>query len=995
MSESKSIAGDVSGANVFISYSRVDREFARQIYLVLQDEGFNPLMDVQAINPAEPWQDRLTSMIEQCDTIVFIVSEPFLASEACAWEAQEALRMGKRMIPMLPGPLGDLQVPDFLSRLQYVHFYPEPKLPDTGFYDGTRKLARALRLNLEWLREARIYNERAGEWRADPITARLVKGALLKQAELWLESAPEGETIPDGVAEWIAESAKVENAAIAAQNAELRRRSRNARITFVTGLALFIAAIVGGWAAISYSLGADEANSRTFAFQANALANQSEWTDALLLALHGDPAATGNPVRRMFRPNGFDAAGLAMQRANARTRLLRQTTIDMPGITAAVSNAACDCLIVGNKLGEIALWSRSGEEIGPQIDSLGFQIMALERAPDGSFLVAAMQNGAVTAIDLETGEIMSVMDEHRDVPTSVAISADSRMVASVSDDQRAILWNPLDGQLTALPFEHEAALKSVAFAPGGFQFVVGAANGRAYLWSPDGVEPDAILPHGEGKVQVSHVSFTPDGLNIFTGGNTGGAKVWTISMGGAQLRDLPSDGGEIRAVRQAPGSGTIVVASRAGDITVWPPGDTKPVDLVIDGASNILDVQVSLDGRAIDVMHRSGLYQSWRTPGADAAASIFTGANQVFDIRANSDGGPIYAATSQGSVRAFAPDGEALGEWIVAPSTDPLSPHEVRTIATGQRGDAPLLVAGSTNGAITVIDLSRDLVASLPGRHTNWVNAVDVAPDGVRVAAASEDGTASLWSMENGEQLGAFTAPPVPAKPGSADMPLPTQLSAIRFTPDGSQLLIGTRDGRLIYWSPERGQEGDAIAEHTGDINAIAYSGDGAYFATASEDGKALLWARGSASHVAEFARHQGGVTAVAFSPDGRFLATAGRDNLVRLWPFPLDGNGQMRSDFLDAGNPLVNFEGHLQDVRAVQFSADGTLLISSGDDGMIRRWALPEVLMAAPAERVAMSCATLERLNVSGVTSRDAKAHPILRTPLIESPCPHFDDAG
>lgn len=67
-------------------------------------------------------------------------------------------------------------------------------------------------------------------------------------------------------------------------------------------------------------------------------------------------------------------------------------------------------------------------------------------------------------------------------------------------------------------------------------------------------------------------------------------------------------------------------------------------------------------------------------------------------------------------------------------------------------------------------------------------------------------------------------------------------------------------------------------------------------------------------------------VSALAVSPDGRLLVTAGDDHLVRVWEL--------------AGTRLIHeLPGHKDWIRSVAVSPDGRLLASGGDDRRIRLW--------------------------------------------------------
>src|SRR5215467_10780816 len=69
---------------LFISYSRKDSTaFVDELVVGLEDRGFTPILDRHDIKPGEPWEARLGALIEQSDTVVFVVSPEAVKSERC------------------------------------------------------------------------------------------------------------------------------------------------------------------------------------------------------------------------------------------------------------------------------------------------------------------------------------------------------------------------------------------------------------------------------------------------------------------------------------------------------------------------------------------------------------------------------------------------------------------------------------------------------------------------------------------------------------------------------------------------------------------------------------------------------------------------------------------------------------------------------------------------------------------------------------------------
>ena len=138
-------SGDADKLGVFISYSRDDLAFADQLDAVLRIGGFESAIDRHGIHAGEQWEPRLGALIRNADTVVFVLTPSSAKSKICEWEVAEARRLGKRIMPVVPGPLGDAQAPPSLAALNYIFFYNEPKKPGSSFGTGLLNLVEGLK----------------------------------------------------------------------------------------------------------------------------------------------------------------------------------------------------------------------------------------------------------------------------------------------------------------------------------------------------------------------------------------------------------------------------------------------------------------------------------------------------------------------------------------------------------------------------------------------------------------------------------------------------------------------------------------------------------------------------------------------------------------------------------------------------------------------------------------------------------------------------------
>ena len=168
-------------------------------------------------------------------------------------------------------------------------------------------------------------------------------------------------------------------------------------------------------------------------------------------------------------------------------------------------------------------------------------------------------------------------------------------------------------------------------------------------------------------------------------------------------------------------------------------------------------------------------------------------------------------------------------------------------------------------------------------------------------------------------------------------------IRSVAFSPDGTILASGSRDGRVKLWNiPSRSNVAtiEVKNKRNGWVSSVAFSPDGLTLASGqrneSSPGRVKLWDVETKRNVATF-EHLFGVTSIAFSPDGSILASGSRDDKVKLWDVATKRN-------------MATLEGHTRDVWSVAFSPDGTILASGSDDDTVLLWDMsPYVTPSTP----------------------------------------------
>lgn len=104
---------------IFLSYSRIDSEFALKLAISLRNEGINIWFDQMDIRSGTHFDTEIQKAIQSAKCVLVILSPNSVSSNNVLDEASYALDEGKQVIPIV---LVDCAVPLRLRRLQYIDF---------------------------------------------------------------------------------------------------------------------------------------------------------------------------------------------------------------------------------------------------------------------------------------------------------------------------------------------------------------------------------------------------------------------------------------------------------------------------------------------------------------------------------------------------------------------------------------------------------------------------------------------------------------------------------------------------------------------------------------------------------------------------------------------------------------------------------------------------------------------------------------------------------
>jgi WD40 repeat protein/class 3 adenylate cyclase len=852
-----------------------------------------------------------------------------------------------------------------------------------------------LRAWLDEDREGRLVHRRlteaAQEWETlgmDP--GAVYRGGRLAAATEWV-AAQHDDELNELEREFLRSSREAELGELETT----KKRNRRLRI-LVGALAVFLvgAAALGLFAFLQKGV-ADE-QSR--------VAKSREIAATALEQLERDPQ-----LALLLAIEAYESAPTAQAEAAVRTALVNShlrkvLPLESPGDTTFDVSADGNVIATGTPLGEIALWDRaSGRRLAilergrepagagppgggpptfPSFSPNGKRLYTgrLEEGrgriwsvPDGRLLAHLRGGGGFIpggwtpdgrSILTASGDVARLWDTttgtlRRQVrvkgpaqePFTLAVLSPDGRLAAIQDGDRTVRLVRMSTGETVRPLEGRL-FPGRGFSPGGRRLVLAAERQGLRIFDVPSGRLVRFIPR---RRLVYDATFSPDGRRIIAAGQGNSARIWDVGSG-RPLHELGGHGSDILDVSFSPDGTLVLTGSEDGTARLWDAASGRVVAVLAGHAGAVGFAKFTPDGRFVVTAGTD--VRVWEVP--PGAAAVLRGHK-----------GPVVNAT-------FSPDGKSIVSSDEFSGNARIWNAETRRLSSQLRPRKPagadrhlfaefsadghfVLTSGfiggpnvseqeparlwdlATRRVRAVFEPPRGENASKSGQQSPAPDAA-LSPDGKRVATIGEfDGSLRIWDVAKDT--------------ARKTIKLGEHGEGVEWTRDGRRIValvegrIHVIDATTLRTIREFGPE----EEHAGVLlPALSpkVSADGSLVAVGYNDRTARVWEIATGRLVAELP-HARPVYSVAFSPNGDFLVAAS-GNAPTIWD-------------LESQRPLVRLFGHQGAVVAVDFSPDGSSIVSGGVDRSVRIWRcevcapIDEVLQLARA-RVTRELTPAER---------------------------------
>jgi WD40 repeat protein len=938
--------------DIFVSYAREDQAFVRQLSEALQAAGLEVWIDWKDIPPTAAWLQSVYTGIESAQTFAFVITKASISSEVCGWELAHAVKHNKRIAPLLRQDIDAKQVPEALSALNWIFFRPRD-----DFEAAVQTLLEAVRTDLEAVRTHTRILVRASEWEAaGRDSGYLLRGNDLKAALEWLSQASEAsEPRPTSLQreyiqasqDWEAE--QFERQETQRQKTLARRLATEAQRTLAARPGLLTVSLLLAIESIMRepSAAAEQVLRTGLGLLPSLISRMVHDHDVSVVSLSPDGTYLVSASGHLTEKEQYELED------SGKSSL--EDFVDMEELEAWVERGKA---LIADMTGNTArLWEvASGRELA-QVEH-GGSVMAATFSPDGRYAATVSADGVAQVWEVPGGRRVTAIDlKARIWRGTVEFAAAGDYLVTVNGDHPARVWKISSGREVekktgqrvtgALKrskkreqdqaFEQLAALLDQASEAELEETALALDLRLRSDWS----KGDIIAALGRKLSQQA--AFSP-AAGLYVDKNEYTTDSDTVSLfavpGGWEVARIGRDS-FVSAVVFSPDGQYVITA--AGGVVEVREVSPEPAVMVLMHEDMVQSLGFSRDGRYLaasnwlafsDIAPKPSLWDS----SAGQPVSLMAEGSEALEALQNASVKNSMSNLWSGLV--FSPDRRFVATWDDddqhlrvrersggADLTDLELAHYRRDMFFG----AGSYGAGDQGEAKVWEVLSEEAVARDISRleHETQLRYASFGPKGDYVATVTDDGSAYLWELRNGQRIGRLA-------------PEGGSISRVAFSPEGGLLATVSEDGAIRLWEASTGKEiaaAPAEVQATGDV---VWSSDGRYLASTSKADLAYVWEVPDFKEIARVAHAEREINGLAISPDGRYLATAGEDDTARVWE-------------LSTAREVAQLR-HGDPVRAVAFSPVDGRLATGSLDRTVRLWTWQA------SELVASACNRLSR---------------------------------
>jgi WD40 repeat protein len=421
-------------------------------------------------------------------------------------------------------------------------------------------------------------------------------------------------------------------------------------------------------------------------------------------------------------------------------------------------------------------------------------------SPDNQFVYMASHNGPYKKYGLSDGKLLKVYEQKSDNLTGMAISADGKKLARITE-KNAVIWDEATGRaLASIDAEEKGQFHKAQFTLDSKKLALTSDNNTAFIWNLGSEKKDLVL--------TGFLNFRDKGgLNYDPNFYWQSAIAKYVRYKNSLL--ISRDGK------------TLIKGKFGSKVKQWDIASGKTVMEFVGHKKAVLCYDLSKDGRKLLTGGGDGKIILWDFLSGDSLKVIQTYREPIFDIHFNGDETQVATSSWDASMKIHDLETGKLLTYIEFESYAAynvlIHPNDL------------YLVAARLDNSLQLYEIdTRSVVRSFTG-HTDVISSLQFSPDQKTLMSTSWDGSIRLWDVGTG-----LMTKKLKGHRGAV-------LSAI-FSADGKYIYSAGADRLIRTWDIATAKVVRTFEGHKAEVTSLLFSPDNKMLISHAVDGVTKFW---------------------------------------------------------------------------------------------------------------------------------------------------------
>lgn len=275
-------------------------------------------------------------------------------------------------------------------------------------------------------------------------------------------------------------------------------------------------------------------------------------------------------------------------------------------------------------------------------------VWAVDFAPDGKRIVAAVEDGSVRVWDIEKQEVVKSFNAHRGIVWMARFHPTLNLVATTGDDGKIKLWDANSFELIR-EWQAENSVRGIAFSADSKRIVAGDREGKIHVYD---LESGAEIATHTQTGAILGIDFSSDGKLIATVSSDKIVRVYDTETF-EQRQTLTGHDGPVYNVAFAPSGPLMATVGWGNNIRIWNVETGAQVDQLKGGEGDVWGVKFCGLGTHLVTGGHDGAARIWDLSDGSNTAVLKGHSSAVHNIALDPNGYRIATSSRDGSIRVW------------------------------------------------------------------------------------------------------------------------------------------------------------------------------------------------------------------------------------------------------------------------------------------------------------------------------------------------------